>query len=644
MDDNSKSMKGINQNIKPTSKYDLKERIYDYGMGQKFHIFSKDHQKTKEYRAVITSDFGMPDINQYLNKDKNNINTEHIAKNKSPQKTKNIEFDMRTEKSNLNQKHTNLSKIVDNEIKNRVERSTSKNMQEIESITGFKTLSPLPPSRGKIDNFENPMIDRYKPNFTKTNKTTFQSSNQITAKNFTTRPATTIIDLEEKKKKKISRLPENNKQAEMSNISKVIPELEEKVDQDEEDKNMDIINKFIREAFEGKDYRTNFVYYLPSGKENYYDLKQADFNDISKEKIYYTLSAKGLTVYVEKKPKEFIKLSEWIIERQAYNKVSEISFFKNFKIWRILKLWRQNIFRKKKINYDSELKSKLLFNNKDYVRKILDHKKECNKILHFKILDLRQSLESISFETFKQKQDKSRETLTDELNKIHGCCEKIFINGIKSIFANLQKKINLENNEANYNNDDMKNNKKKKFGNLKKDEKKEDDKKEKVSNEENLISEDNIVGFESLRYKSKNSIKTECMNFIKLAFIFDYIMLDVLRKMYLFSMKEILEKIHDFNRVFVPKLRENYMNKNGDFSKPQILSNPSRLVAYMLIKCNIDNKKIDEKDKYQKKIEPYNFEPGSDELFEPTIHISTMVVKFRFGKEYQGYEAWRKRA
>ncbi len=394
--------------------------------------------------------------------------------------------------------------------------------------------------------------------------------------------------------------------------------------QDEEDKNMDIINKFIREAFEGKDYRTNFVYYLPSGKENYYDLKTADFNDISKEKIYYTLSAKGLTVYVEKKPKEFIKLSEWIIEKQAYNYVSEINFFKNFKIWRILKLWRQNIFRKKKINYCSELKSKLLLSNNNYNHRIYLHKKECNKILQFKILDLRQGLESISFQNFKDNQDKSRGKLSKELNLIHDVCEDLFVKGIKTIFSQLQRKINLENNEANYNNEDAKS-RFKKFSKPKKDEKKEDDKK--FTNDDNIISEDNIVGFENLRYKSKNSIKTECMNFIKLAFLFDYIILDVLRKMYLFSMKEILDKISDYNKDQVPKFRENYMNKNGDFSKPQVILNPNRVVSYLIIKCNLNTLgKIEESDKIYKKAEPYNFEHNSDELFDPTIHLSNLGI------------------
>ena len=235
---------------------------------------------------------------------------------------------------------------------------------------------------------------------------------------------------------------------------------------------MDNINKFIREAFEGKDYRVkikylfnkilqiNFVYYLPSNKENFYELRQATYSKISKEPIYYTLSAKGLTVYSEKIPKEFIKLSDWIIERQGYNYISQINFFKNFKIWRILKIWRKNIFKQKKIAYQNELANTLLFNNNQYNDKLCKHKAYCNRIINFKIIDLRVSMESNTYDMFIQKQVNCRNKLRSEIQDIHKTCENIFIEGIKKNFYEVQKKINLQNNEANYNNDE--NNKKKK--------------------------------------------------------------------------------------------------------------------------------------------------------------------------------------
>lgn len=63
------------------------------------------------------------------------------------------------------------------------------------------------------------------------------------------------------------------------------------------------------------------------------------------------------------------------------------------------------------------------------------------------------------------------------------------------------------------------------------------------------------------------------------------------------------------------------MNKNGDFLK-QISPNYQRMISYFLVKCVLDDKRIDEKDKSLKKLEPYNFEIGQDDNFEPTVHIS----------------------
>jgi hypothetical protein len=40
------------------------------------------------------------------------------------------------------------------------------------------------------------------------------------------------------------------------------------------------------------------------------------------------------------------------------------------------------------------------------------------------------------------------------LNEIHKKCEENFVFGIKAIFSEVQRKINIQNNEANYNDDD----------------------------------------------------------------------------------------------------------------------------------------------------------------------------------------------
>ncbi len=328
-----------------------------------------------------------------------------------------------------------------------------------------------------------------------------------------------------------------------------------------------------------------------------------------------------MTVYNDKIPKEFIKLSEWIIERQGYNKISQIDFFKNFKIWRILKIWRKNIFKQKKIAYQNELANTLLFDNKKYIDKICKHKAQCNKLIRLSLIDLRIGMESNTFNGFKEKQVICRNKLKKDIHEVHKVCEIIFIEGIKKIFFEVQRDINLQNNESNYNNEEINKKKNKKFNNYTK--KKEKDDKEEVQNEENIqINEDNIVGFENYPYKYKMMIKNECKNFVKLAFLFDYILLDVLRYVFIFSMTEIQNKFIEFNLVDIPEnLKENiFSDKIKEFVKPP---NPktNRNIPYFLITCNLAKKPIEKQDKKIKTVKPFYLKFSPDDEFDPTAHL-----------------------
>jgi len=377
---------------------------------------------------------------------------------------------------------------------------------------------------------------------------------------------------------------------------------------------------------------------LPSNKENFYELRQATYSKICKEPVYYTLSAKGLTVYNDKIPKEFIKLSEWIIERQGYNKISQIDFFKNFKIWRILKIWRKNIFKQKKIAYQNELSNTLLFNNDQYIDKICRHKAYCNRLIHMNLIDLRVGMESNTYDMFITKQTICRNKLSKEIQDVHRYCENIFIEGTKKIFHDVQKKINLENNESNYNNDEINKKKNKKFNNYNRKKDKKDEKEDTDKNEENMqINDDNIVGFENYPYKCKMLIKTECKNFIKLAFLFDYILLDVLRFMYIFSMNDILKKFEEYNSAEIPtKIRENILDKRNEYIKPP-QPKTHRNIPYFQIKCNLANKKIEKSDRKIKTVKPFYPKVSHDDEFDPTAHL--MIEDENAEKEKEAKQA-----
>jgi hypothetical protein len=192
------------------------------------------------------------------------------------------------------------------------------------------------------------MIDRFKISATDFGKDTTGTLNNLnmTKSNFgmplepkLSRPTTTIINLgtqysaieEERINKEKEKYLEEEEEREREKKKKLeenpLEELTKEIDESDQDEYMNKIHKFIRDAFENRDHKMDFVYYLPSDKENYYELRPKEFVEISKEKTYYTLSSKGLTVYIDKKPKEFIKLAEWINERQKYNVIAEIPFF-----------------------------------------------------------------------------------------------------------------------------------------------------------------------------------------------------------------------------------------------------------------------------------------------------------------------------
>ena len=112
-----------------------------------------------------------------------------------------------------------------------------------------------------------------------------------------------------------------------------------------------------------------FVYLVPHNPSDPYDLEVVDFNErdgkdkngnkYTKNDKYYTLSGKGLTTYINDKPQEFHSLGQWLIERDSYNHIKDLSFFKQFKTWKFMRSWRRNIKMKNKLTSINKLEENL---------------------------------------------------------------------------------------------------------------------------------------------------------------------------------------------------------------------------------------------------------------------------------------------
>jgi len=50
-----------------------------------------------------------------------------------------------------------------------------------------------------------------------------------------------------------------------------------------------------------------------------------------------------LTLYEQDTPVEFISLGQWLIERDSYNHIKDLNFFKQFKKWKFMRMWKKTI-------------------------------------------------------------------------------------------------------------------------------------------------------------------------------------------------------------------------------------------------------------------------------------------------------------
>lgn len=272
------------------NRFSLLNRIYDSGKGEKFNDLTNNQVKPKEYRAFLTHD-DLSDVLVHLDKKhfqpKNTTKAEKFLKETHKQledqnfKTKKTqpnlskidEFEYNIDKKDLiNNKKFDLK--PKGEETNLEEESrlfnperNEKKIQELASITGYKTISPLPPSRGRRDNSYNPMIDRFKATsggetgFTKTNSKFGVSIYNNPMEPKLSKPATTIIDLEDATYARDHPIKEKISVATKTHINynTNIPMNVNKVETEsfEDDKNLMTINNLLTQNNEVKKVKIN---------------------------------------------------------------------------------------------------------------------------------------------------------------------------------------------------------------------------------------------------------------------------------------------------------------------------------------------------------------------------------------------------
>lgn len=103
------------------------------------------------------------------------------------------------------------------------------------------------------------------------------------------------------------------------------------------------VDTFIQMVRDHKISPMEFIYLIkkkPSSNDAY-NMQVVSYAYLKSNNIenYYTLSSKGVTRYEKETPIEFLSLGEWLKERDQFNAIKNLSFFRKFRKWKTLKKW-----------------------------------------------------------------------------------------------------------------------------------------------------------------------------------------------------------------------------------------------------------------------------------------------------------------
>jgi dynein heavy chain, axonemal len=151
------------------------------------------------------------------------------------------------------------------------------------------------------------------------------------------------------------------------------------------------------------------------------EIKQTKLGD------YYTLSKKGITHYVNGFPAEYSQLADWLVERSFYREISVKRFFKNFRTWKQLRMWRRNILHKSRQDAKQAITEKLFLVDVDFSGILLQHRFNCLDMMKLRVMDMTQrGMNPLTIEEFEERQVQVRTKCSEEVQKQSQACQKMF--------------------------------------------------------------------------------------------------------------------------------------------------------------------------------------------------------------------------
>jgi len=305
-------------------------------------------------------------------------------------------------------------------------------------------------------------------------------------------------------------------------------EQEGKVPEEKKKAKWSDLDKYIELLLDTKsEDETVFVYLNPNPNGDPYDLLVSSYQDRN-EKRYYTLSGKGLTLYENDTPREYLSLGQWLIERDSYNHIKELSFFKKFKRWKFLRMWKKTIKRQNRVKAQKKLEDKLFILQDNFSQHLMKHRMYMIEMSKFRFIDPCKNSDTQKIDFFAAEQQKKRDSTRKEITRFSEKCRDNFRDCISKVLSELRERIVSEialdeerkkNHPMNSNTVSIK----------------------KKAEKDNVFER---LGFpEGMTYGHRSSLRKECSRFLRFAFIIDFISLESLTKIYVGSVQDLIDRL-----------------------------------------------------------------------------------------------------
>lgn len=270
-----------------------------------------------------------------------------------------------------------------------------------------------------------------------------------------------------------------------------------------------------------------FIYCNPNLKGDPYDLKVCSYDERNEDK-YYTMSGKGLSCHEGDHVTEFISLAQWLINRDSYNHIKELRFFKKFKKWKFMRIWKDTIKKESRKQATNKLKDKLFILHDTFKTHLLTHRDYCKKMEDLRFVDMGSNIETQKLKEFSKQQAKMRQDTHKRISQFSSKCRENIEACINKVLQDLKQRIDAET--------------------------KLDEERKRVNPVQSTTTlavkdKQSHNAFEELgfppgmTYGHSSSLREECSRFIRFAYLVDFMCYDSLSGIYLGSIDVVMQKL-----------------------------------------------------------------------------------------------------